>query len=259
MSRYTLSSTSRALYRVFVAPNLPTASPLRPSRACVISSSNAIPQTTIRAKSYGKKDNSRHALSDYYTFDNAITASFVNLVDADGAFRAAVPTNRISYNRVTHSLVQISPGKVDEFGVPDPQNLPTCKIMTKMELRMQLQKKLDIDRRVKQGQRFGPINKTLEINWAIAAGDLKHRLEKLKGFLKEGRKVEVVLGPKRRGKQATTEECKHLLGAIREAVEECKGAGQTKEPSGAIGGVMTIVFEGRKIEEKKEVGKEDQK
>ncbi|KAF2251016.1 hypothetical protein BU26DRAFT_517764, partial [Trematosphaeria pertusa] len=167
-----LSSTSRALYRVFVAPNLPTAraTPLRTRNVSLL------PQTTVRSLVYKKKNVQRQALRDYYIFDAAIEATHINLVDQDGRFHSSVPINEAlrSYNRVTHHLLQMSPGRVDDFGVPDPEHLPTCKIISKMDLRAQFNKKLDIERRKKKGQGAGPAPKNLELNWAIAGGDLKH-------------------------------------------------------------------------------------
>lgn len=252
MSRYHLTATSRALYRVFIAPNLSAKSPLLGQRPSILAHSPAVvPQTPIRYKTYKKSERAgRNALSDQYTLDGAINASHINLIDESGAFQPNFPTQRVSYNRVTHHLVLLQPGRVDEFGRSDPDHLPTCKIMSKMDLRAQHQKKLDIERRKAKGQAgSGPSPKNLELNWAIASGDLKHRLEKLKGFLREGRKVEVLLGPKKRGRKATDEESKAVLKAVKDAVHECKGAGEAKEPTGVVGGVMTLVFEGRKLEE----------
>jgi translation initiation factor IF-3 len=185
--------------------------------------------------------------------DAGIKASHVNLIDADGVFHRDVAINEAlrMYDRIQYHLVMVSPGVVDEFGVSDANNPPVCKIISKMELRAQHQKKLDIERRKSKGIGSGPSPKSLELNWAIAPGDLKHRLSKLQQFLTEGRKVEVLLGPKRRGRTATDKECNEVLNSVRDAVDEIKGAGEAKEPEGKIGGVMTLVFEGRKIEEKK--------
>ena len=95
--------------------------------------------------------------------------------------------------------------------------------------------------------------KQLELNWAIDKNDLKHRLEKLKDFLSEGRKVEILLGPKRKGRAATPEECQTVLDKIMDAYMGCKGAHQPKAPEGKIGGVMTLVFAGKKLKKSEEV------
>jgi len=73
----------------------------------------------------------------------------------------------------------------------------------------------------------------------------------MKGFLEEGRKVEVMLGPKRKGRAATLEECERVLRMIMEVFEGCKGASVGKRPEGKLGGVMTMVFEGKRVEREK--------
>lgn len=255
MPPFHLSSTSRALYRVFIAPTLhqtPTSRILPFTRPNLPFRTASLPQTLIlaRSKHYKKKDTERHALTDHYVLDNAIQASHINMVDADGVFHTYIPFDeaRRSYNRVTHHLMQVTPGEVDMFGRSDPENPPVCKVVSKMDLRLQHQKKLEIERRAARGVGAGPATKNLELNWAIAPGDLAHRLEKMKQFLKEGRKVEVLLGPKRRGRVATDKECKDVLKKIRDALAECKGSTEAKEPQGVMGGVMTLIFEGRKLE-----------
>ncbi|KAF2799311.1 hypothetical protein K505DRAFT_321206 [Melanomma pulvis-pyrius CBS 109.77] len=243
-----IASTSRALYRVFIAPTLTI--PLRPQPSILIfSTPTLLPITTTRPKSY-KKPAVRHALSDHFTYDSAITSPRINMVDASGVFRnnISLSTAQSSFNRTTHHLVQLTEGKVDEYGHPDLEDLPTCKVISKMDLRAQHQKKLDLERRQSKGLGVGPSTKNLELNWAIAGGDLKHRLGKMKEFLTEGRKVEILFGAKRRGRVANKEECEALMASVRSAVEECKGASQVKEPEGVVGGVLTMFFQGRRLE-----------
>ncbi|KAF2000933.1 hypothetical protein P154DRAFT_465238, partial [Amniculicola lignicola CBS 123094] len=243
-----LSSTSRALYRVFIAPNF------APSPTTAL-----LPILFRRFKTY-KKDTARHAITDYYTLDTAIRSPYINLVQpsidpsAPTTLARSVRLSEVlaSIDRSKEYLLQVVPGSYDEFGRPDMQNLPVCKTITKMELRSQLQKRLEIERRQAMGKAVGPTTKTLEINWAIAGGDLKHRMLKLQEFLGEGRKVELTIGPKRKGRVATEKECGDLLGTVRRAVEEVGGAKETKPPEGKIGGVMLLVFEGsREARERK--------
>jgi translation initiation factor IF-3 len=252
-----ISGTSRALYRVFIAPNLRTSTTIpllycpafAPSAPNSLSTPSLTSRTSVREKKY-TKDTRRHALSDYYVIDSAIEADVVNVVDADGVFHNNVSLDEAlrSFNKVTHHLVQLTPGKVDEVGHPDPQNLPTCRIISKIDLRAQHERKLETMRRQEQGRSgTGPTPKSLELNWAIAPADLKHRLESLKRFLREGRKVEVLLGPKKKGKKASQEEAEAVMKSVREAAGECKGSKEVKS-EGQVGGVITIVFEGRKVE-----------
>lgn len=190
----------------------------------------------------------RQALSDLYTFDNAIGADVINLIDSKGNFVPNVKFNDAmrKFNRVTHHLLLISEGQVNEYGEPDPERLPICKIISKIDLRGQYNRKVETARKLEKG----PSVKNLELNWAIAGGDLKHRLDKLNGFLKEGKKVEILFKPKRRGKKATEAEANSVLKAVTDLVDDCKGAGEVKR-EGDVGGVFTIVFQGTKLEETK--------
>ncbi|KAF2269784.1 hypothetical protein CC78DRAFT_528952 [Lojkania enalia] len=242
-----ISSTSRALYRVFIAPHV--RSPFR-GTAHTLPNPAPLPWISIRTIAF-KKDTARHALSDHFTLDRAINEDVINLVDADNNFRPNIPMHLVRWNRTTHHLMLLQARPVDKYGHPYPDKLATCKIVTKIELRRRLEKALEAERkRAKGNTSAGPSQKTLELNWAIGANDLKHRLEKMKAFLKQGRKVEVMLGPKRRGREATREECENVLKSIQSVVVECKGATEIKQRrEGAVGGVMTIVFQGAKTEE----------
>ncbi|KAL1799390.1 hypothetical protein ACET3X_003427 [Alternaria dauci] len=256
-----ISGTSRALYRVFIAPSLRTTTsiPLLYAPAFAPTSSpNSLSSSTAsltnRSSTRGikyTKDTRRHAISDYYVIDRAIEADFINFVDEDGVFHKNVPLDEAlsSINKFTQHLVQMAPGKYDENGELDPESLPTCRVISKINLRAQHEKKLETLRRQAKGlgAGSGPPSKTLELNWAIAPGDLKHRLVAMKKFLKEGRKVEVMLGPKKAGRKATLEEANAVMKAIGEAVEECKGSRESKR-EGDVGGILKVTYEGKKAE-----------
>ncbi|KAH3939411.1 hypothetical protein HBH53_235090 [Parastagonospora nodorum] len=256
-----ISGTSRALYRVFVAPTLraPTSIPLLWAPAFAHSPSptpSLASHTTIRTKTY-VKDVARHALSDHYVLDGAIRSKRINFVDESGTFNPGMPlADALSrVNRVTHYLVQMTPGKVDEFGNQDPNDLPTCRVMSKIALREQHEKKLDLARRQAKGLGAGPAPKNMEFSWAIAGGDLKHRLSKLKEFLGDGRKVEVLMAPKKKGRTATEDEASGVIAAVRGAVEEVKGAKEVKS-EGEVGGIMMLTIEGPKKKRQKDSKKE---
>lgn len=153
-------------------------------------------------------------------------------------------------------------GKTDEFGRHYPDSLPVCKIVSKIELRAQHEKKLELERRQAKGVGAGPAVKNLELNWAIGSGDLKHRLLKLKEFLIEGRKVEVILESKskKKARKATIEECTALLQTLRDEVANIKGSSELKTPEdvvGVLGGNMTLVFQGPKLGKVEKPGKEE--
>ncbi|KAH8724160.1 hypothetical protein GQ44DRAFT_760581 [Phaeosphaeriaceae sp. PMI808] len=258
MSSLHFSSTTRALYRVFVAPNLRTKTsiPLLYAPAFAPPSSHPYqpprpyPHTSIRTKTY-TVDKQRHAITDHYVLNNAIESARINFVDEHGKYNpnVAIEDALSVVNKTTHYLVQMTPVKVDDFGTPDPDSLPTCRIVSKMALREQHERKLETLRRQAKGLSAGPAPKNLELNWAIASGDLKHRLLKLKEFLQDGKKVEVMLAPKKKGRKATEQEAEGVMKAVRDAVAECTGAREVKS-TGDVGSVMEVVFEGKKKNEK---------
>lgn len=109
--------------------------------------------------------------------------------------------------------------------------------------------------------------KTVELNWAIDKNDLGHRIEKMRGFLAEGRRVEVVLASKKRGRKASLEECQGVLEKLRECADAVDGAREVQKLEGKVGGFATMVFMGRPVkniinearENQKEVTKEMEK
>ncbi|KAF3009803.1 hypothetical protein E8E13_010112 [Curvularia kusanoi] len=253
-----ISSTSRALYRVFVLPNLRSTSNGIPVQFAPAFAPTygppSIPigpvphhQQQVRHKSWAPKDTRRHALSDYFVLDSAINAPRVNFVDAHGTFHKDMATLDAlnSFDKVTHHLVQVTEGRVDEDGKHDPLYPPVCRVVSKIDLRAQHARKVELARKQALGV-TGPPQKNLELNWAMGEGDLKHRLNKLREFLEEGRKVEVLLGPKKRGRKATGEEAQEVMEKVMGTVEECKGAKEVKR-EGTVGGILTVVFEGMEV------------
>ena len=245
----------RALYRVFIQPSLsaskpPLRAPLRPALAPIQPS--FIPLSSRRHKAY-MKDNIRQSLTDVFVVDEAIRSRYINFVDTDG-FHPAVPLRDVlhTFDRTVYHLVQVAPGSTNN-GPPspdDPASLPTCKLQSKQELREQQKVKLALKNKAKTrgGAGVGGPSKQLEINWAIDANDLRHRLARMKEFLGQGRKVEVILAPKKTGRRATVEEAQVMVRKVKDAARECKGAVEAKDPNGKIGGVLTMVFEGKLIE-----------
>ncbi|WPB00383.1 uncharacterized protein RHO25_005002 [Cercospora beticola] len=145
----------------------------------------------------------------------------------------------------THRLVQLVP---DEPRNPD--FIPKCKILNKKDMYESEKKAKELAKEKKRVQKVvsGEGLKTLEINWAIdQKNDLMHRLEKLKGFLAEGRRVEVVCAAKKRGRKASREECEGVVEKILAAVESVEGARQREEMKGKLGGFCQWTFQGRPL------------
>jgi translation initiation factor IF-3 len=135
------------------------------------------------------------------------------------------------------SLVVVVPGGP---GVP-----PICKIMNKEAMRAAEKAKAKAGRGV-------VTTKTIELNWAIDGNDLTHRIAKLKGFLEKGYRVEVVLAPKKKGRKATEEDAERVMGRIKGAVGEVRGAKEFKPMEGKLLGLTTLCFEGKVRKEKRQ-------
>jgi translation initiation factor IF-3 len=83
----------------------------------------------------------------------------------------------------------------------------------------------------------------VELNWAIAPGDLEIKLNKICAFLEEGRKVDVMIAPKKRKRVATKEEMDELLRRMEESVEAVEGVTQIAPIEGKVGATMTYYFQ----------------
>ena len=147
-----------------------------------------------------------------------------------------------SIDKKTHRLVQLSP---DEEGKDPRYAIPVCKVISKKEMYEQdRRKKTQAKEKAKESAKVGSV-KTLELNWAIDGNDLGHRLERVAEFLGEGRRVEIVLAAKKRGRKASTAECEGVLKRIEGVAEEVRGASVLKALEGKVGGFGTMVLQGK--------------
>jgi translation initiation factor IF-3 len=149
-----------------------------------------------------------------------------------------------SINPQTHYIEQVTPDDPD-----DRDHIPVCKIVNKKEAYDQNKARSAAVKEAKKLQaKTGAAGvKTFEMSWAISGHDLSHRLERMKEFLGEGRRVEVVLAKKKGGRKATVEECEDVLRIIREAVNAVPGArevaGEAAKPM-KLGAMTTLSFAG---------------
>ncbi|PSK51926.1 hypothetical protein B9Z65_3193 [Elsinoe australis] len=122
--------------------------------------------------------------------------------------------------------------------------VPVCKVENKAEAAAKARAK-EVER--KEARKLAPEGvKIIELNWAIGGNDLGHRLKKVEEFLKARRRVEIVIAPKRRGKKATKEEADGVLKKVREAVGMVEGAKETRPLQGQVGGVVSLMVEGKR-------------
>lgn len=262
-----LGSTSRALYDVFVFPSLSQASPALPP------SVYAAPKTTTTSQPR------EHATTSHRSFttslhrhvktrapevrtekwDEEIQSAQIYIVDASTGRISERPMTRYDVlarmDRMTHRLIQVgeAPGPSDAFSA---NTIPVCKIMSKKDSYLNDQRKKAESKEKRRLSNITSSVKTLELNWAIDANDLAHRLERMRTFLEEGRKVEVVLAAKKRGRKASDVECEDVLRKIRGVVDEINGAREDGSTQGSLGGLITLAFVGRpvKVGKEKDVG-----
>jgi translation initiation factor IF-3 len=121
----------------------------------------------------------------------------------------------------THYIEQLTPDEPD-----NPDYLPVCRVVDKkQEYEVQKGRKLAAKAAKSRSLKTSVAGaKTIELNWAIDAHDLSHRMDKLKAFLLEGRRVEVAIAKKKRGRLATAEECQNVLRSLKECVDSVPGA-----------------------------------
>ncbi|KAI1608276.1 translation initiation factor IF-3 [Exophiala viscosa] len=106
------------------------------------------------------------------------------------------------------------------------------QIVQRKDLIKRLNDKETAERQVKQAQKEKK-PKQIELNWAISGNDLQLKMKQLEEFLRKGKKVELLLAPKRHQRKATPEEAQALVQAIKEKVQEV-GAAETAPMDGAI-------------------------
>lgn len=252
------STSLQALYSVFVAPALRSNTASRAflqtaprslhSRYFISSSSSIAHASTPNDPKASSSDSGRRQQK----WDEEITARVIHLVDPTTG-KLSEPRKRIdvlrSLDRNTQRLVQVSAGeesgnrgRQQHFAAAGAARV-VCKIVDK---RLQYQQERERKRqKKKQEQVAGGSGKMMELNWAIDPNDLGHRLERLAGFLGEGRRVEVILAAKKKGRKATTEECEAVVKKVVETMEGVKGARELKPLEGRLGGFATWVLQGK--------------
>ncbi|PVI04728.1 hypothetical protein DM02DRAFT_611340 [Periconia macrospinosa] len=248
MSRYHLSGTSRALYRVFIAPTLTPPGRFRLQHPFLLPQAARLLPQTAPFSTQQRADDDISAAAEAFRRDHGLQSDVVVFVDSNGiTHTASIRTALSSFDNNTHYLSVLQKVRFDQNKKALP---PYCKVLSKSTRTYQLEMKLAQQRREREKKKAaGPAPKKLEFNWAIEAGDLKHRLNRLREFLEDGKHVEVLIGPKRKGRKATEQECASLLKSMKEAVGEVDGAKESKPADGSVGGVMTHFFEGKKSTE----------
>ncbi|KAI4260644.1 MAG: hypothetical protein LQ352_000206 [Teloschistes flavicans] len=254
-----LPSIAEALFRVF----LPVSRATLPFPRRRNLPRYTFPENQIRHASHAKTKGRRPIQPNQSTGqpstgparDEGISANEIQIVNDDKSLGPSQNLRRTlaSLNRDDYFIIQVA-DKVHpryaehpepESGTPDTRpRIPICKIIDKQSFRLsQLQK----DKPKKNPSTMG---KQIEINWAISQHDLNHRLDRMKDFLGQGRRVEVVFGKKRKGwmrrKEVTEEKAQALLCQIREAAKTVESSKEWKSMEGKAGGEGIMFFEAKK-------------
>ncbi|KAJ5166888.1 uncharacterized protein N7482_005669 [Penicillium canariense] len=154
--------------------------------------------------------------------DEAIGTRLVQLVDEE---QNLMPPKRLaevldSFDRSKFFLLQVSPA--------DAERPPVCKILNKMEAKQHEKAK------AKSAKSAKVQTKQIELNWAIDAHDLSHRLKQLTNFLEKGRKVEVIMRRKKAKRSPTVDEIKQVIQSVLDTTREAGGT-QVKAMEGEPG------------------------
>lgn len=187
------------------------------------------PRSPEQPRRYASYKSARPAEQNQF-IDERIRAKFVQIVNENN--KLGPPENIVdvlrSIERPTYFLQQVSPSI---NGQP-----PICKIVNRVTAKEREKA------RAKAAHAAKASLKQVELNWAIDAHDLSHRLKQLKSFLLKGRKVEIYMKRKKGKRAPTTEEIKHLMDNVAEAVESV-GAAQVKPSFGEPGKQVIWVVE----------------
>jgi translation initiation factor IF-3 len=230
------SCSMRALYRVFVLPALSTRTqPIIHTLAPL--TTRAFSSTPLRAAAGKRLPEKRKHL-----WDEEIPARRIQLVDPETD--SLQPPERLrdvlsTLDRKGFRVVCVTqpPG-----GDWKEEWIPVCKIEDKKAAYEAEKEK----KKIKQQKMAAEGTKTLELNWAIDANDLGHRMKRMQDFLAQGKKVEIILARKKGGRRATPDECEELLQKINEAAETVKGTKEIKKFEGKLAAMGNLMYEGPK-------------
>lgn len=245
-------STAQALYTVFIVPQTLRLKTLGPRTTNL---PKPVPRThrTFSSTTTSRLTKTRPPEKRKHPWDEEIRAQLIYVVDpttnqlptSAETSETLPPRTRYdvlnSLDRKTHRLVQVAEPEDPE----DKLSPAICKIVSKKDSYEQEKKKKVAAKQASSGVKAKEGSmKTLELNWAIDGNDLGHRLGKVREFLAEGRKVEVVFAAKKKGRKASLEECKGVLERVRGVVGEVHGAKEGKPLEGKVGGFATLLLEG---------------
>ena len=230
-----LVTTLEALRRVFRLPlqdlPLPQFQLPRSTSLCTVQRRGIITFSGGRVVkplgSFGPKDAKRGPL-----LDEDIRSHLVSIVNPEGSLKEPEALSNVlqSIDRNKYFVVQVSP--------PEDLGIPVCKIIGKEAFRKAERAKS------KAAKNLQAKFKQIEVSWAIGPNDLGHKMNKLQQFLQEGRRVDILLSP-RKSKTFTKDQAQVVVQRIRKRIARIEGAREWKEMLGTVGENVTIYVEGK--------------
>ncbi|KAL3480387.1 translation initiation factor IF-3, C-terminal domain-containing protein [Aspergillus californicus] len=213
-----LVSATQALRQIFLAPRVTPRtqflrySPIQTSLQLNIPISRFYHRVADKHDSPGNQAN----------VNEQIQATYIQIANDDNQLGPPEKLRDVlrSLDRANDLLLQVSPTLTDR---------PTiCKIENRIALRQR-------EREQAKAARANKVSvKQVELNWAIDAHDLAHRLKQIVNFLGKGRRVEIVLSQKKRKRAPTKEEIEHVMTQVLQATKEAN-AMQVKPMEGEPG------------------------
>lgn len=164
--------------------------------------------------------------------DENIRSTFIQIANEEGRLNPPVRLANVlrTIERPANFVLQVS--------LPTEGAYPVCKIVNRVEAR-------EAERaRAKAAHALKASTKQVELNWAIDAHDLSHRLKQLSKFLGKGRKVEIILTRKQGKRPPTAQEVKHVMDSVLETVREADSL-QVRPMEGEPGRHVTLVAKKR--------------
>ena len=193
---------------------------------------NRLPSRSYNSRRDTNPDPSNPPDQQQQLKDENIRSTFIQIANEEGRLNAPVRLANVlrTIERPANFVLQVSP--------PTEGAYPVCKVVNRVEAR-------EAERaRAKAAHALKVSTKQVELNWAIDAHDLSHRLKQLSKFLGKGRKVEVILTRKQGKRPPTAQEVKHVMDSVLETVREADSL-QVKPMEGEPGRHVTLVAKNR--------------
>ena len=133
------------------------------------------------------------------------------------------------------------------------EDVPVCKILPKEQV-FKLEKQ-----KAKRVKTADDEKKQIELSWKMAEGDLGHKMNALAQFLEQGRKVEIVIVPKKKRDIISEADSEAFLAVVRKRLRDMPGTKETQPLSGTMGKMVTLYYEGPTQSKTKVKTKEQEK